>query len=460
MSKNNQNKTKIPLRQKTILIILGFFLTAIILEVGLRLGGFTLLSLQESKNRASLKQKSTYRILCLGESTTQQQWPPLLEDILNQSNMGIKFSVIDKGIVGTTTSIILAKLESNLNAYQPDIVITMMGINDGGSHLPYEPVLNSKGMNFLKSFRIYKLTKLLWLHIVIRLKEIESYRLSRHATRIKPSLKKTALRQLDAQKNNSDSSEESLRLKKAIELNPGNAKAHTALVKLYRDQGKFSEAEALFKKTIELNPGSAEAHIELAWLYRFQGKLPEAEALFKKAIELNPGSAKAHTALAWLYRFQGKLPEAEELLKKYIELNPGNEQVCAELEVVYETMGKPGLAIEYGRKARELGLNHYIPITTANYHKLRAILDKKGIVYVCVQYPMRPLKTLKMIFEGQRNIIFVDNEKVFKDAISKDGYCEYFWDMFGGDFGHCTEKGNRLLAENIANVILKEVFKK
>jgi len=33
-------------------------------------------------------------------------------------------------------------------------------------------------------------------------------------------------------------------------------------------------------------------------------------------------------------------------------------------------------------------------------------------------------------------------------------------DMFGGDFGHCTQKGNKLLAGNIADVILKEVFGK
>jgi lysophospholipase L1-like esterase len=32
--------------------------------------------------------------------------------------------------------------------------------------------------------------------------------------------------------------------------------------------------------------------------------------------------------------------------------------------------------------------------------------------------------------------------------------------MLGGDFGHCTPKGNRLLAENIAQTILKEVFHK
>jgi hypothetical protein len=32
--------------------------------------------------------------------------------------------------------------------------------------------------------------------------------------------------------------------------------------------------------------------------------------------------------------------------------------------------------------------------------------------------------------------------------------------MFAGDFGHCTVKGNTLLAQNIADVILREVFNK
>jgi len=30
--------------------------------------------------------------------------------------------------------------------------------------------------------------------------------------------------------------------------------------------------------------------------------------------------------------------------------------------------------------------------------------------------------------------------------------------MFGGDFGHCTDKGNKLLANNIAGAVLKEIF--
>jgi hypothetical protein len=73
---------------------------------------------------------------------------------------------------------------------------------------------------------------------------------------------------------------------------------------------------------------------------------------------------------------------------------------------------------------------------------------------------MRNVEPLKRIFEKDKGVIFVDNEQVFKEAVRESGYKEYFTDMFGGDFGHCTQKGNELLAQNIADVILREVFNK
>ncbi len=73
---------------------------------------------------------------------------------------------------------------------------------------------------------------------------------------------------------------------------------------------------------------------------------------------------------------------------------------------------------------------------------------------------MRSVETLEKIFAGEPRVLFVDNERLFKEAVTQASYREYFTDMFGGDFGHCTEKGNRLLAENIASTILKEVFGK
>ena len=440
-------------------------------------------------------QRGEYRILCLGESTTQGQYPPFLEKALNQRNIGIKFSVIDKGLNGTNTWVIVSRLESYLDTYHPDMVITMMGINDAGPHMPYEPVSDSKAINFLKSFRIYKLTRLLWLHIVSRLGERKSYKLSNYTTLLKPSLRKSELQQVVAEKNNVLLSEESTKLKKAIELNPRGEGAYVGLGWLYKIQGKLSEAEESFKKAIELNPRGEGAYFELGWLYREQGKrseseesfkkaieinskgewayiglgrlyheqgkLSEAEELFKKAIELNPRGEVAYFELGWLYHEQGKLSEAEELFKKAIELNPGSDRLYGALEVLYTEKGNMELARKYGKEARDLGLSYYVPNTTSDYHKLKTVLDKRGITYVCVQYPIRNLEPLKKIFQGNdKGIIFVDNERIFRDAVAKDSHQNYFRDMFGGEFGHCTEKGNRLLAENIANVILKEVFGK
>ncbi len=71
---------------------------------------------------------------------------------------------------------------------------------------------------------------------------------------------------------------------------------------------------------------------------------------------------------------------------------------------------------------------------------------------------MRSLDNLKRIFPDNDDIVFVDNEKIFKKAVRIDGYNKYFEDVFAGDFGHCTRRGNRLLAENIADIILSEVF--
>jgi hypothetical protein len=88
---------------------------------------------------------------------------------------------------------------------------------------------------------------------------------------------------------------------------------------------------------------------------------------------------------------------------------------------------------------------------------MKQILDNENIKLVCVQYPMRSIKPLKSMFEDQGGVIFVDNEKVFKDALKQGTYREYFIDMFGGEFGHCTIKGDELLAENISKSIAQYI---
>ena len=138
-------------------------------------------------------------------------------------------------------------------------------------------------------------------------------------------------------------------------------------------------------------------------------------------------------------------------------MRPDYNRPYAGLAVLYEEMGKHELAHEYSNKANRIRRREYFnPITCQNYRDLKQILDNRGIKLVCIQYPACPIEPLKRILGGEKGVIFVDNEKIFKDALKTAKRGEYFTDMFGGDFGHCTSKGNRLLAENIAKSILKE----
>ena len=172
------NRIKAPLQQKIALIFLGVFLALIILETGLRLSGFIILSLQQRRNMLRVKEKGAFRILCLGESTTQNQYPPFLEEILNKSNAGIRFSVIDEGKAGTNTSRILNEVESYLDKYRPDMVVAMMGINDCIAYISYDTSISSnKCIRLMSPFKLYKLARLLWFHMITKAKEMRFIKL-------------------------------------------------------------------------------------------------------------------------------------------------------------------------------------------------------------------------------------------------------------------------------------------
>ncbi len=116
------------LRQKLTLCFCAVIFTFLALEGGMRLGGFILTWAREARNSAGLKQGHDYRIMCIGESTTAGGYPYLLEQILNDKQAGVRFKVINEGVVATTTPEILRNLERNLERYRPDMVIAMMGM--------------------------------------------------------------------------------------------------------------------------------------------------------------------------------------------------------------------------------------------------------------------------------------------------------------------------------------------
>ena len=502
MISESQSMSGIFIKQKIALIFFGLFLFMVLLETSLRLAGFILLSLQEHRNSVSLRQKGAYRILCLGESTTvggEEAYPAQLEKVLNQRYPEIKFSVINKGVSGVNSTSILKQLEGNLKRYHPAMVITMFGVNDKFTYGDYQDTWNAEPEHFFTNFRIYKLIKLLWLHIINKAQELDIYKIKeplknkpdgltpknkidererfylgdRDYIQAEEFLKKKIAQQPDdflsylrlgwcyRRQNKLIQAEEAL--EKAAILNPQSFWAQIELGRCYRLTGKHAQAEKAFKKAIELSQDSPLRYwpyLELGRCYRGQGKLIQAEEALRTAIHMRPDNAKAYVELGDCYRQQGKFIQAEEAFKRTIALNPNFDIAYAHLAFFYAQQGKKELANKYFKIAEALRLKTYNPVTCKNYNRLKKIVTKKGLRLVCMQYPMVSLEPLKMMFDSTEGIIFVDNENIFKEAVRKSNYSDYFKDNFAGDFGHCTLKGNRLLAEHIADVLSKECFQK
>jgi len=499
------------------LVAFGFFLTVLVLEVAPRLGGFIILSLQEHRNALAMRQKGAYRIMCIGESTTQGQYPALLEQALNRSDTGIRFSVIDRGLAATRTPFLVNRLESDIDVYHPDMVLAMMGCNDYGPHMPYEPETSSIAGQFIRALRTYKLARIAWQHIASlgRMSGTHSKALSwRRGEMMTLRVKETSRKESgmnpttdgdhwalgDAHENGGKYAEATA-YKKALEINPGNDQAYCDLGLVLQEQGDLTAAVAAYKKALEINPRNCQVYVALGAAYREGRKFVQAEAALKKALDINSGDEDVdENANAWLvvvYRDWGKLAKTVAASKKVLEINPRNkqayegmlwaymrgfgdwsqprrwledavkrttappEQLFDALSTVYTEMGDTKLAKYYCDKAEALRLREYNPSVARSYHRLKEILERRGVKLVCVQYPLRNIAPLRKIFQGREaGIVFVDNEKIFKDAVKKSSIQVYFMDMFAGDFGHCTDKGNALLAGNIADVLLREVFGK
>ncbi|MDD5022377.1 MAG: hypothetical protein PHR82_09665, partial [Endomicrobiaceae bacterium] len=74
---------------------------------------------------------------------------------------------------------------------------------------------------------------------------------------------------------------------------------------------------------------------------------------------------------------------------------------------------------------------------------------------IAMQYPVRSVKPLQNILKDFNNIIFVSNEKNFKERLKTTNCKMIFKDLFAGDFGHCTDLGNQMIADNLADTLVK-----
>ena len=146
--------------------------------------------------------------------------------------------------------------------------------------------------------------------------------------------------------------------KRAIAINSNDAKAYYNLGNIYNDTDKKEEALAAYKKVIKIEPDHAQAHNNLGNVYADMNKKEEAVASYKKAIELKADFVDAYNNLGNIYTSMDRKDEAEALLKKAIKLKPDYAVAYSNLAIIYFKKKQYPLAVEYFKKAEELGFVH------------------------------------------------------------------------------------------------------
>ncbi len=405
--------------QKAALVALGVFGTLLVVELSMRTAGWALLTLQNRRNKVAAREKGVVTIMCLGESTTARggadSWPAQLEEVLNARKLGLHFNVVNRATEGVQTDTLLAQLGSNLDKYQPSIVVTMMGVNDGAQTVQYDRTVRSVFALFLHEIRLYKLFRYLCAGLVT------------------PAAAAT--------------------LEK-----PGDRERYYRLVsdgrKLEWD-GRYSEAAVIFEEAIKLLPDDAAAYVELGQNYRARRDYAEAEDLFEKALQVDPKNYSAFEALGMSYRERGDLEKVFELSQRILKSGIENDVFYGFIGTAYRERGLLEEADEFFKKAEKFRSTYYSPATRHNYGKIADTLQTRGIRLVAMQYPLWEVDSLMHLLAPRRGIEFVSNVRNFKQALAREPFAALFTDNFAGAFGHATRKGNRLIAENVADTIAR-----
>ncbi len=144
--------------------------------------------------------------------------------------------------------------------------------------------------------------------------------------------------------------------RKAVDLEPDNARAHYYLGVSLQSEGLSEEAISEFQKSVEINPDNAAAYTGLGSVFEKMGRQEAAREAFakslsagvsewRKTVEIYPEEPTTHFNLALALDNQGQLPEAIEQYQKTVALDPENAPASMNLAIALAKTGKLDEAI-------------------------------------------------------------------------------------------------------------------
>jgi tetratricopeptide (TPR) repeat protein len=218
------------------------------------------------------------------------------------------------------------------------------------------------------------------------------------------------------------------------------------------------KAEEAFIRSFTLNPTELRHLQGIVNYYYDNHQISKAKEYVEKLRNtLAPDDSIYNNALSFrlaeCYMREGAFDRAREIYAGGILAEPINHKYYRGYAICSLALKERQHAEEYFRKAEEL--YHISDVTRHNVMTIREITEKNNSLFIAMQYPVRSLASLKKLYGNDPDLLVIDNEESFKEAIMRESWDTYFLDNMRYDFGHCTEKGDRMIAQNVAGVLMK-----
>jgi TolB-like protein/DNA-binding winged helix-turn-helix (wHTH) protein/Flp pilus assembly protein TadD len=142
--------------------------------------------------------------------------------------------------------------------------------------------------------------------------------------------------------------------RRARDLDPLSLPLNNALAGRLLVASRYDEALAQVQKTLELNPNFAPAHQTLGWAYLHRGKREEAILEFRKALQLSgTDDADLVLDLGFAYATAGNGQEARRILAKLKKLHQRGLVPSGSIAILYGALGELNEAFAWLEKAYE-----------------------------------------------------------------------------------------------------------
>ncbi len=138
-------------------------------------------------------------------------------------------------------------------------------------------------------------------------------------------------------------------------------------------RGDHAEAVALLRRALALNPDDARGRCDLGSMLKARGEREEAIAAYRKAIALDPGLAMAHSNLGVALQEAGRLDEAVDAYARAIATDPGFASARSNLAVALLALDRTEESIAACRDAIAA-----IPGLAEAHYNLGLALDRAG----------------------------------------------------------------------------------